>query len=179
MKIHKPVAALRKLVFMLGLAILVPFPTQATPIDRDAVVGAWRLVRIDFTQDGKPAKDPNFAANPSGLIIYDRSGWMSVQIATTPRPAMIEKPRTSGINSPADAMTKAAAMDSYYAYYGRWTFDAEKSVMHHQTAVSLLPFETGTERQRDAKFDGHFLSLIVHAPSGQNWIRTLVWERQP
>ena len=154
-------------------------PVQAAVLGRNDIVGVWRLVRIDFTRDGKPAKDPNFAANPSGEIIYDRSGWMGVQIVTALRPVVAEKPRTSGVNSTAEAQAKAAAMDSYYAYYGRWTFDAATSVVHHRLNASLLPYETGTEKIRDARFDGQYLSLIVHAPKGESWTRTLVWERQP
>ena len=164
---------------ILGLAVMATNSAQAAPIDRDGIVGVWQLVRIDFIRDGKPAKDPNFAANPTGEIIYDRSGWMGVQIVTAPRPVLTEKPRTSGVNSAADAQAKAAAMDSYYAYYGRWTFDAATSVVHHRLNASLLPYETGTEKIRDAKFDGQYLSLIVHAPKRENWTRTLVWKRQP
>jgi hypothetical protein len=41
------------------------------------IVGAWRLVSVE----GQPPGLPGFYDHPTGLIVYDPSGSMSVQIA--------------------------------------------------------------------------------------------------
>jgi hypothetical protein len=41
------------------------------------IVGAWRLVSVE----GQPPGLPAFYDHPTGLIVYDPSGTMSVQIA--------------------------------------------------------------------------------------------------
>ena len=44
------------------------------------VVGAWKLVSIEYSGEKGPLTDGVFGLDPHGLIIYDRSGWVSVQL---------------------------------------------------------------------------------------------------
>jgi len=151
-------------------------------IDRQASLGLWQLVRIDYSGPHGPLKDPVFGPNPSGTIIYDSSGWMSVQIVTANRPRLGNPgTRLSSLNTPEEAQLKATALDSYYAYFGTWTYDSGKStITHHLVASLLLPDETGLDYRREVQFDGAHLSLIVHGQSGgEARTRTLVWERLP
>ena len=82
-----------------------------------------------------------FGPNSRGIIIYDRSGWMSVQIFTANRPRMIEPAtRTSGPFSPEEAKIKAAAIDTYYAYFGTWESDAAKFLAEpYRSATDPFP----------------------------------------
>ena len=153
---------------------------KASPIalNRGAFVGAWKLVRIDYTGSKGNMKDPKFGPGSEGLIVYDASGWMSVQIVTLGRPTIPLPPAV--IDTPHEAQLKAAAMDTYYAYFGTWTFDVDKQIVTHHRTASLFPYETGTDAVRDARFDGRYLSLIVHeSEDGDPRTRILVWERLP
>jgi hypothetical protein len=60
--------------------------------------------------------------HPEGLLIYDRSGWMSAQIVSDPK---LTVPATNSREkfleaTPAD---KVDAIDGFYAYFGTWTVD--------------------------------------------------------
>ena len=56
--------------------------------------------------------------HPTGIIIYDRSGWMAVQID-------VKGSRKPFVNGPAAGTgeEKATAFDNYLAYYGTYTLD--------------------------------------------------------
>jgi lipocalin-like protein len=81
-------------------------------------VGAWKLVSVE-------REDPVFPLgydHPSGMIIYDASGWMCGQIAVKDD----RKPFARGLKS-GTIEEKAAAFDSYFAYYGTYTVDSRKN----------------------------------------------------
>lgn len=148
-------------------------------LTKEAIIGAWRLVGIDYSGPNGSLSDPVFGPNPQGIIIYDRSGWMSVQIATANRPPMARPAtRTSGVVTADDAKLAAEAFNTYYAYFGSWEFDAGNSVITHHLQASLLPYETGVEYRREATFDGVHLRLIVRSQlMGEVRLRTLEWAR--
>jgi hypothetical protein len=156
-----------------------PEHVAAAKLTKQAIIGAWHLVRIDYSGPNGSLVDPVFGPSPQGIIIYDSSGWMSVQIVTANRPK-ITRPasRTSGVVSADDAGLAAQAFDTYYAYYGSWEFDADNSVITHHLKASLLPYETGVEYRREVTFDGAHLKLIVRSQqNGEMRVRTLVWSR--
>ena len=75
-----------------------PSPKAAQKLTKQAIVGAWRLVSIQYSGPNGALADPVFGPNPQGIIIYEQSGWMSVQIVTANRPVMIRPAtRTSGV----------------------------------------------------------------------------------
>jgi hypothetical protein len=158
-------------------------PEQAaTPkLTKDAIIGAWRLVDIEYSGPNGSLVDPVFGANSQGLIIYDPSGWMSVQIFSADRPAMPRPAtRTSGPAVPEANAAKAAAFDSYYAYFGTWDYDAGTSIITHHLKSSLLPHETGVDYRRSVSIHGGRLDLTVsNQVNGENRQRTLTWERVP
>jgi hypothetical protein len=61
---------------------------------RQQLIGAWRLVSIDLSGPSGPIVDPFYQADSVGIIVYDSSGWMSVQIASPHRQAF-EVPTSS------------------------------------------------------------------------------------
>jgi hypothetical protein len=82
-------------------------------------VGAWKLISVE-------GEDPVFPLgydHPSGMIIYDASGWMSGQIAVKGD----RKAFAAGLRS-GTVEEKATAFDSYFAYYGTYTVDSEKKL---------------------------------------------------
>jgi hypothetical protein len=156
-----------------------PEHVAAAKLTKEAIIGAWRLVGIDYSGPNGPLSDPVFGPNPQGIIIYDRSGWMSVQIVTANRPPMARPAtRTSGVVTADDAKLAAEAFNTYYAYFGSWEFDAVNSVITHHLKASLLPYETGAEYRTEATFDGVHLRLIVRSQlMGEVRLRTLEWAR--
>jgi hypothetical protein len=156
-----------------------PERAAAATLTKQMIIGAWRLVGIDYSGPNGALADPVFGPNPQGIIIYDQSGWMSVQIVTANRPA-IARPatRTSRVVTPDDAKLAAVAFDTYYAYFGTWDYNADTSVITHHLNSSLLPYETGLEYRREVTFDGVHLKLIARSQeTGEERHRTLVWMR--
>jgi hypothetical protein len=156
-----------------------PSPRTEVRLPAQALLGAWKLISIDYASPQGPAADDVFGPSPTGLIIYDRSGWMSVQIVTANRP-MMERPesRTSGVVTPEQAQLSAAAFNSYYAYFGKWDFDERTATVTHHLESSLLPWETGVTLHRQASLDGERLTLVArYSRHGVDYVRTLVWQR--
>ena len=164
--------------FLAALARSATPEHAASKLTQQVIIGAWRLVGIDYSGPNGALADPVFGPDPQGIIIYDQSGWMSVQIVTANRPA-IGRPatRTSRVVTPDDAKLAAVAFDTYYAYFGTWDYNADTSVITHHLNSSLLPYETGLEYRREVTFDGVHLRLIARSQErGEERRRTLVWE---
>ena len=58
----------------------------AGPATDQDLVGAWRLVSIETIRPNGEVIYPFYGKHPEGLLIYDRSGWMNVQIVSDPKP---------------------------------------------------------------------------------------------
>jgi hypothetical protein len=85
-------------------------------------VGTWRLVSI--TKNGKT--DPNRGPHPTGLIHYDSTGHIAVQI-------MPDRVRGYAGSEPTPDEAKAA-ITGYTAYFGTYTIDeSARTVTHHRT----------------------------------------------
>ncbi|MGA2850205.1 MAG: lipocalin-like domain-containing protein [Terracidiphilus sp.] len=87
--------------------------------DRDKLIGAWHLVRIDATgTDGKSAD----VAQPKGILIYTRDGHISVQLMY-PKPA----------NVPSNEFVQ----DGYEASFGDFDIDEVKHLLTHHVRGSI------------------------------------------
>lgn len=156
-------------------AVLSAVP-QAAPV-ADRFVGAWRLLSIETLRAGGEVIYPFYGKHPEGLLIYDRNGWMSVQIVSDPKPTVPhEDSRESFIAAPASE--KVIAINGYYAYYGTWTVDASKSTITHHIQQSLYPGERGESGERHFSLEGDRLTLTAKTHEmGEDHQRRLVWER--
>ncbi len=151
-----------------------PHPT------RQQLIGAWRLVRIEVAGAKGPIIDPFYQANSSGLLIYDASGWMSVQISAPHRVGWPMPSARFAEYAAQDGPLKAAAFDTYYAYFATWTLDAAASVVTHHVASSLLPAEDGLDYAQTIAFEGDRLIFTGQdVINGERAVRTKVWERDP
>ncbi len=87
--------------------------------DRDALIGAWHLVRIDAPgADGKVAP----AQQPKGMLIYTRDGHMSVQLMY---------PKSA--NSPDNEYV----LGGYEASFGSYDLDEAKHIVTHHEQGSV------------------------------------------
>jgi hypothetical protein len=172
------------LSFLLASAVLRLPPLSAQksneapgPATAEVLVGSWRLISVETIRPGGEIIYPFYGKHPTGLLIYDRSGWMSVQIVSDPAPT-VPAPSSREKFAQAPAAEKATAIDGFYAYYGTWTIgDAGATVTHH-IKQSLYPGERDTEATRRLSLEGNRLTLVAKAHEmGEDHERKLVWER--
>jgi Lipocalin-like domain len=146
---------------------------------REDLIGAWRLQSIQLIGPNGPMVDPFYNEGSTGMLIYDRSGWMSVQIAGQSRAAVdVPASRPLQNNTPQDAQRKAQALDTYYAYYGTWDFDEAASTVTHHIVSSLFPAEAGVSYPQKATLDGELLTFTTQREfAGNTVIQKKVWQR--
>jgi hypothetical protein len=143
----------------------------------EGLVGAWRLISVETTRSSGEVIYPFYGKHPEGLLIYDRSGWMSVQIVSDPKPVVPSTSSREGFLA-ATPGEKAKAIDGYYAYFGTWTVDSSTSTVTHHIQNSLYPGERGEEGVRRLTIDGNRLTLVAKTHEmGEDHERKLVWER--
>ena len=161
------------LLYLLGLTLTPSAQSQTDPAKR--LVGAWRLVSVEGTSPVfKFAFD-----HPHGLIIYDASGRMSVQQANI-------GDRKPFAKSPADGTIeeKAAAFDSYGAYYGTYTVDTKAGTVTHHIEDGMNPAQRGRDNVRWYEFQGNDHVVLIATEDGKGGMLArkdatykLTWER--
>jgi Lipocalin-like domain len=170
----------RLITFLLILFCLGSAPAAPQPDDlAKRFVGAWRLVSIEGVPPGLPG---NLYDRPTGLIIYSASGQMSAQLVAKAdrKPfAAFNKGRVS-----ATTEDKAAAFDSYQAYYGTYTVDSEAGTITHHLEGSLIPGREGINNVRWFEFRGDDRLLLIPVEDGKGGVLArkdaaykLLWER--
>ena len=168
--------------FLLMMLALLAIPSTAGPSATDSgarnqFLGAWRLVSIETIGPKGEVTYPFYGKHPQGMIMYDGSGWMSVQIVSDP-PASVPKDGSWAGFVGAPAAEKAAAAEGYYAYFGTWDLDASTSTVTHHIQQSLRPGERGVDGVRHFAFEGDRLTLTAKTHEmGEDRERKLVWRR--
>jgi hypothetical protein len=159
--------------------LAVSEPGRAPHATRQELIGAWRLVSIQILGPKGPMPDPFYNADSSGMLVYDASGWMSVQIAGQPRPAMdAAASRPTPTDTAETARLKAAVLDTYYAYFGTWEFDEASSTVTHHIKSSLIPGESGKSYSQTVSLDGgELIFTIRHEKAGGAIVQKKVWKR--
>jgi len=155
-----------------------PEPSHTARPTRQELIGAWQLISIQQVGLHGPMIDPFYNIGSTGILIYDASGWMSVQIAGQPRPAMGvpgSRPTLNGV--PEVAQLKAAVLDTYYAYYGTWEYDEATLKVTHHVKSSLIPGETGLSFSQTVTLDGANLIFTVRQEAGSAAVQKKVWKR--
>jgi hypothetical protein len=141
------------------------------------LAGAWRLVSIETIRANGEVIYPYYGKHPEGLLMYDSSGWMSVQIVSDPKPTVPRSSSREGFLA-APAAEKASAAEGYYAYYGSWTVDPSGATVTHHIQESLYPAERGEDGRRRLSLQGNLLTLTAKAREmGEEHERRLVWKR--
>lgn len=120
-------------------------------IDRERLLGAWRLVRWAVHYDDGRVALP-FGDDAEGLLVYAPEGWMSAGMWRRQR-----SPLSSGSAKQADALSKSRALDEYLSYSGTWALRGADIV--HDVTSSLNPALIGTRQVRHATLEGSRLRL--------------------
>jgi Lipocalin-like domain len=165
------------LLILICLASVPAAPQQDDLAKR--FIGAWQLVSIEGVPPGLPG---NLYDRPTGLIIYSASGRVSAQLVAKAdrKPfAAFNKGRLS-----ATTEDKAAAFDSYQAYYGTYTVDAKAGTITHHLEGSLIPGREGISNVRWFEFRGEDRLLLIPVEDGKGGVLArkdatykLFWER--
>ena len=171
---------MRKLSAVLLILSCLAATSAAPPPDdlSKKFVGAWRLVSIE----GNPAGRPFVYDRPTGLIMYDASGHMCVNIVLKAERKPFA-PYAKGIVT-ATTEEKAAAFETYAAYFGTFTIDAKAGTVTHHLENNLVPGRQGTDNVRWFDFQGPDRLLLTPVEDGQGGVLArkdatyhLLWER--
>ena len=158
----------------LFVALLAPTCIQAAPsTDRENLIGSWDLVSLENHGANGKTFYP-FGEHPIGRITYTADGKMMAQIMRAER-----KPFATGDLYSGTADEKAAAYDSYVAYYGDFSVDPALHTVTHTVTGSLFPNWTGGQQMRFYELKGDELVLTTkpfHA-QGTEVTAHVVWHR--
>ena len=167
-----------KQLFALGSLLVFLASVSAAPQPDPAarrVTGVWRLVEVVGDSRIRPAHYDR----PTGLIVYDASGHMAVQIVTR-----ADRKLFDGGPAHGTLEERAAACDSYMAYYGTYTVDPRAGTITHHLDNALLPDLRGRNLVRYFEFQGDNRVVLMPQEDGKGGIVTrehadykLVWER--
>ena len=168
--------------FSACLLILISLASTAAAPHPDGLtkkfIGAWKLVSVE----GNPPGRTGVYDRPTGLLMYDSSGRMSVQIVLKADRKPFA-PFTKGLLD-ATLEEKAAAFDSYVAYFGTYTVDGKAGTVTHHLDDNLVPGRRGTDNVRWFVFQGENRLALVPIEDGEGGVLLrrdatfhLLWER--
>lgn len=128
------------------------------------LVGTWMLVALG----GEGVLVERLGTNPVGILVYDASENMSVQI-------MNQEHGRLPLSTDKDIK---AAFQSYVGYFGKYSIDLEERSITHHVVGSLYPRDVGRDFKRLYEFSGDQLILTATGLiAGDPIAAHLVWER--
>jgi hypothetical protein len=150
--------------------LLAASPAFAAPAPQ--AVGTWTLVSATATdENGQGARTP-YGKNPTGMLIYNADGSMSIVISNQGR-----KPLSVADREAAPADERAQAFASFLAYSGHYKVAGDK-VTHH-IEVSSVQNWVGTDLVRTLQVNGD--RLVLKTPpsrlGGRLQLVELTWQR--
>lgn len=128
-------------------------PANHPIADRERLIGAWHLVRIDSSGEKDIAK-------PRGMLIYTRDGHMSVQLMY---------PRSSGTSN------NEYVQDEYEASFGSYDLDeGTHTITHHVQGSVTRDLLVGKDLSRVYQFTTDGKLIIRSARPDEHW--SVIWE---
>jgi hypothetical protein len=156
----------------LGLGVLASVAAAQGPATASGIVGTWRLVSYEDRPDQGPTLFP-YGASPKGMLIYDATGHMAIQVMKVPHPKV-----ASGDEEKVTAEEKVALFDAYVAYFGTYRVDAARGVVIHRADGDFSDTYIGRDEERPFELTGDRLVLKSRwKADGKGWLGTRVFER--
>lgn len=156
-------------IVTVALDAQTPAPRPATTATQ-RIVGTWQLMtRTVRRADGTTIVDPVLGEKPTGRLVYDAGGAMSLQMMRTGRKDAISTPA-----SPKDKPNQRVIL-GYDSYFGRYTVDEKAGTVTHHVEGSLFPEDLGSNWVRPFTLNGDTLTLRLTGEDGLT--RTLVFQR--
>jgi len=161
-----------------GLAALasVRTETQTTPRPSaaDRLIGTWQLVSYESSDtESQRYRGPN----PVGLIYYDRTGHMAVQISPDRMRRRFTGPQAGVFTGPQPTPDEALdAIAGYAAYFGTYTVDERAQTVTHKRVGNINPGGVGDFVRRYEFLTNDRLALVPQDRTDLRAVR-LTWER--
>jgi hypothetical protein len=145
----------------IGVSLFSAGPLAAQRSASD-FVGTWELASIEARSESGAweAAELPLTGTPVGILMYDASGNMAVQITGSPR----------GTESPPEL---PEIVNGYVAYYARYVVDAEAGTVTHHRRNHINPELGSLSVVRYFSFSDDVLTLTL-APDRElrlNWVR--------
>src|SRR5712692_5037082 len=128
-------------------------------------IGAWRLVSVEEEAPDGEVVYP-YGQDAAGLLIYDPSGRMSVQIMRRDRAPLSSADWQS---LPAEEIKKT--IEGFTAFFGSYEVDEANGSVIHRVEGHVLPESVGKVLGREFTFSG---DVLILKPSPN---RRVIWER--
>jgi len=126
---------------------------------KDKLVGTWKMISWESQRSNGQIVNIWMGLHPTGLIIYQPTGYMALQIMADPRPTFAQNPIT--IPPPFDEFRNAYF--GYYAVWGTYTINDAGNGVVHNLEGSERPGEVGKKHPRAVSIDG--TKLVITTPS--------------
>ena len=122
---------------------------------RDQFSGIWRLVSFEFRLADGIVIHP-MGEGVTGILIYDPSGFMALQLMEPDRPKFESGDWLRG--TPDEVR---AAFEGCMAYYGTFEINAPKTTVVHHVQGCSFPNWVGVDREQFFEFSRDRLTLTT------------------
>ena len=126
-------------------------------IERDKLIGSWKLASIKVLGANAAGRRPPFGLRPQGVLHYTAENRMAALLQDADRP-----PMPNGRQG-ASAEDMAQASRGFSAYAGTFVIDGDRII--HQVEFNSYPNDIGTDYPRIARLEGDV--LILETPPDQ------------
>ncbi len=164
MQANKMIALLAILLIMLLVCFSTgaPCQDQGIPLDVNALLGSWQLVRFEVVRADNRVFLP-YGSSLSGILAYFANGRMFAAWGNQ------DRPKAKDLQRPTQAEL-AVRLNGFDAYWGTFEIDAVKRVVIHHVEGCITPEAIGTDRIRNVIVDGDNLILMTSPrPCGGFW----------
>ena len=140
---------------------------------RDQLLGVWKLISFEFRLADGIILRP-LGQGVQGILIYDTSGNMALQVVDPERPKFATEDWMSGTVDEAKS-----ALDGFMAYYGTFEVNEKKPSVIHHVAHSSFPNWDGVDREQffELKDDRLTLLTLPMTMSNEHLVGQLVWKK--
>mgnify|MGYP003580104570 CR=1 FL=1 len=161
-----------------ALAALAVARTETQPPARPSaagrLVGTWSLLSYESSDtESQKYRGPK----PVGLLYYDRSGRMAVQISPDRPRRRFTGPQAGIFTGPQPTPDEAIdALSGYAAYFGTYTVDERAQTVTHKRAGNINPGGLGDFVRRYEFLSENRVALVPQERTDLRAVR-LTWER--
>jgi hypothetical protein len=134
------------------------------------LVGSWTLVSITVKQGGQKLEP--FGPTPKGLLIFDRSGRVSIIVTRPDLPKFQSNNRSAGTPEEERAIVQGSI-----AYFGTYSVNEEDRAFIVHVEGSTFPNWVGTDQKRIFTITGGELKYTNSNRSGGAGTALVVWKR--
>lgn len=139
---------------------------------KEQIIGTWKLVSWTYKNE-KGEEVHYFGKNSTGILMYDKHGYMNAQLMKENRAPFASDSINGG--SPDETY---GAFHTYLAYFGKY-YEENPGEMTHIVEGSLFPNWVGNKEIRYGKIEGN--KLILSTPpipaGGAEIVFHITWER--